>query len=128
MSAIPRLKRRPEFLKVAATRRKWVASGLIVQSRPRPDEETDIRQARVGFTVSRKVGMAVTRNRAKRRLRAAAEQVFPLHAAPGRDYVLIGRKATVDRPFPDLVEDMKTALRRLDAWREDWREDGEETG
>ncbi|MBT5416286.1 MAG: ribonuclease P protein component [Rhodospirillaceae bacterium] len=128
--ALRRLKRRPEFLRVAGSKRKWAAPGLVLQvGRDHIREgEGDRLDCGLGFTVSRKVGMAVTRNRAKRRLRAAAEQVFPLHAAPGRDYVLIGRKATVDRPFPDLVEDMKTALRRLDAWREDWREDGEETG
>ena len=55
MSVLPRLKRRPEFLRVAATRRKWVAQGLIVQVRKRPVEEAGTNDARVGFTVSRKV-------------------------------------------------------------------------
>ena len=116
MSAIPRLKRRPEFLKVAATRRKWVASGLIVQSRPRPDEETDIRQARVGFTVSRKVGNAVSRNRAKRRLRAVAGQILPVHGRAGWDFVIIGRQGTLKRSFLNLVKDLETALRKLDCY------------
>ncbi|MBT4934266.1 MAG: ribonuclease P protein component [Rhodospirillaceae bacterium] len=117
VSAIPRLKRRPEFLKVAATRRKWVASGLIVQSRPRPDEETDIRQARVGFTVSRKVGNAVARNRVRRRLRAAAENVMTEHAQPGMDFVIIGRRNSLKRSFSDLEDDLTTALKKLDAYQ-----------
>lgn len=124
--AVRRLKRRPEFLRVAGSKRKWVAPGLILQVGRGEAVEGEAAQAEcgLGFTVSRKVGSAVMRNRAKRRLRAAAERVFPLHAAPGRDYVLIGRKATLDRPFAALVEDMETALRRLAAWRKD----GEETG
>lgn len=73
---------------------------------------------RYGLTVSRKVGGAVVRNRARRRLRAAACAVLAEHAAPGHDFVLIGRPATVDRPFPALLDDLATALRRVGAWRE----------
>jgi len=73
-------------------------------------------QARVGFTASRKVGTAVARNRARRRLRAAVARVMPAHAAPGHDYVLIARAGTLSRPFRDLVGDLETALRRLDAY------------
>jgi ribonuclease P protein component len=124
--ALRRLKRRPEFLRVAGSKRKWAAPGLVLQVGRAPAVEGDgeATDCGLGFTVTRKVGNAVVRNRAKRRLRAAAEQVFPLHAAPGRDYVLIGRKGTLDRPFSALIEDMETALRRTDAWRDD----GELTG
>lgn len=71
---------------------------------------------RVGFTVSRKVGGSVQRNRARRRLRAAAEALMPAHAAPGHDYVVIGRAATVKRAFGALEGDIEAALRGLGAW------------
>jgi ribonuclease P protein component len=71
---------------------------------------------RVGFTASRKVGSAVARNRARRRLRAAVAQIMP-SAAPGHDFVVIARADTVTRPFPGLLADLEAALRRLGAWR-----------
>jgi ribonuclease P protein component len=58
------------------------------------------------------------RNRARRRLKAAADRVTPSHAAAATDYVLIARAETVTRPFPTLLADLETALRRLGAWRE----------
>lgn len=66
----------------------------------------------IGFTVSKKVGNAVARNRAKRRLRAVVAELMPTYAAPDRDYVLIGRKATLDRSYSDLLSDLKHALKR----------------
>ena len=137
---IPRLKKRREFLAVAATRRKWVAPGLILQIRKQdsqtassgtpqgPDQPENGQQAstsenttgiRVGFTTSRKVGGAVQRNRARRRLRAAADGILPRYAAPGFDFVIIGRRATLTRPWEDLRQDLATALKKLGAARED---------
>ncbi len=124
---IGRLKRRAEFLQVAAANRKWVAPGLILQVRRQPEPQTAeseaaaepaaadrIRDAiRVGFTASRKVGNAVKRNRARRRLRAVAEQVLPAHADAGHDFVLIARAATVDRAFEALIGDLVAGLKRL---------------
>src|SRR3546814_17799433 len=88
------LTRRPQFLAVADARRKAVLPGLILQIRahderqqPREDEPA----VRVGFTASRKIGNAVARNRARRRLRAVAAEVMTQHAAPGNDYLLIRR-------------------------------------
>ncbi len=72
---------------------------------------------RVGFTVTKKVGNATVRNRARRRLRAAADRLLPDHGRPGNDIVLIGRRTTLDRPFTALVDDLETALRRLKVWR-----------
>ncbi len=66
-----------------------------------------------------KVGNAVVRNRARRRLRAAAACVLPLHAEPAHDYVLIARAGTLQRRFTDLVADLEAGLRRLGLYRED---------
>jgi len=68
---------------------------------------------RVGFTASRKVGNAVVRNRAKRRLRAAAARMLSAEGRPGTDYVLIARATTAERPFAALVDDLETALGRV---------------
>lgn len=119
---VERLKRRGDFLRVAGYGRKWVTPGFILQAAPRPRTghggEPGVRPpARVGFTVSRKVGKAVVRNRARRRLRAAADLVFPQAAHPGWDFVLIGRRETNDRVFAALVRDLNTALERLDPSR-----------
>ncbi len=117
--AVTRLKRRPEFLRVAGTRRKWVAPGLILQVRrhgPDDDFPGDTPPFRVGFTVSRKVGNAVARNRARRRLIAAVERVMPAHAKGGFDFVVIGRKRTLRRPFTALVADLVSALQHLEAY------------
>jgi ribonuclease P protein component len=66
---------------------------------------------RVGYTASKKIGGAVVRNRAKRRLRAAAAAVLPLSGLPGTDYVLVARRDTATRPFESLVQDLAQALR-----------------
>jgi len=114
---VGRLKRRAEFLRVAAMRRKWAAEGLILQAAAAEQGLESV--PRIGFTVTKKIGNAVTRNRARRRLKAAAEQVMPDHAATGHDYVAIGRSTTVERPFALLVGDFEAALRRLKLWRPD---------
>jgi ribonuclease P protein component len=118
MATLERLRRRADFLRVASARRKWVAPGLILQTLPRGDADPAPAVLRVGFTASRKVGIAVVRNRARRRLRAAAAALMPDHAAGGHDYVLIARAATPSRPYAELVGDLETALRRLGTWRE----------
>ena len=68
---------------------------------------------RVGFTASKKVGGAVVRNRARRRLRALAREVLVREAAPGYDYVLIARAETATRDYTQLRGDMRFALKRL---------------
>lgn len=122
MAGIARLKRRVEFLRVAGKGRKSVTPGLILQAMRRPAGALPAAEAerlRVGLTASRKVGIAVERNRARRRLRAAADRIMPLHAAEGHDYVLVARAGTVRRPFPALLGDLEAALRQLGAWRAD---------
>lgn len=93
--------------------------GLVLQMRACPEagQSPDMAELRVGFTASRRVGGAVARNRARRRLKAAVAQVMPCHAAPGRDYVVIARAETVKRPYAALVGDLEAALRRVGAWR-----------
>ncbi|HZS84297.1 MAG TPA: ribonuclease P protein component [Stellaceae bacterium] len=120
---IARLTRRAEFLKVAAAGRRWAAPGLVLQVL-RSGVVASGKPIRLGFTASRKVGIAVLRNRARRRLRAAAAEVMPRHAAPGHDYVLIARAATPSRPYSALVEDLCTALRRLGVYQEAVPSDG----
>jgi ribonuclease P protein component len=71
----------------------------------------------VGFAASRKIGGAVARNRARRRLRAAVAAVFPSHAVPAHDYVLIARRTTLSRRFAELVRDLDVGLRRLGLYR-----------
>jgi ribonuclease P protein component len=104
-----RLLRRSEFLAVSSQARKWVTPGMIVQVMPRPDSG----QIRYGLTASRKVGGAVQRNRARRRLRALAEALLSLAAFPPADVVLIARTATITRPFAQLQADLLQALARL---------------
>jgi ribonuclease P protein component len=125
MPTVGRLKTRPQFLKVAAAKRKWVTPGLVLQAARRqhgedraapvaqvaPGEEAEVR---VGFTVTRKVGNAVARNRAKRRLRAAAAEIFPRLGRIGTDYVVIGRSATLTRPYDALRADLEQAIRKID--------------
>jgi len=113
--AVGRLKRRAEFLRVAASRRKWVAPGLILQAAPAEPQadQASAPAVRVGFTCSKKVGNAVARNRAKRRLRAAAREIIGVEGKPSHDYVLIGRTETLRRPYALLLQDLRTALKRV---------------
>jgi len=118
MAALERLKRRADFLRVADGRRKWVTPGLILQTLARAPADDASDAIRVGFTATRKIGNAVARNRARRRLRAAAASVIARHAVAGFDYVLIARAETPKRPYAALIDDLKTALRRLGNWQD----------
>ena len=104
-----RLKRRAEFLRVAGKGRKAALPGLVLQALARKDGGP----ARVGFTVTRKVGNAVVRNRTRRRLKEAARLVLRERPPAGVDLVLIGRDRTRSRPFLALQEDLRQALAKV---------------
>lgn len=107
------LAKRADFLKAAQARRQGTP-GFLLQARPRAAAEPAPEAIRVGFTCSKKVGNAVTRNRAKRRLRAIARALLPRQGRPGWDYVLVGRpEATVSRDFAALTGDLARALDRV---------------
>ena len=114
MPGLARLKTRADFLRVAAARRRAARPGLVLQAAPQPPGDGAPAAIRVGFTASRRVGNAVTRNRAKRRLRAAAAEILPDSGRAGMDYVLIARKETGSRRYADLVGDLRAALRQID--------------
>ena len=118
MAALECLRRRPDFLRVADGRRKWVTPGLILQTLARAPTDDASDAIRVGFTATRKIGNAVIRNRARRRLRAAAASVMAHHAVAGFDYVLIARSGTPGRPYAALIDDLETALRRSGTWHD----------
>jgi len=107
------LKKRADFL-ACARARKAVMPAFVLQARKREDTPT----TRIGFTASKKVGNAVTRNRAKRRLRALAREVLPIAGQPGWDYVLIARAdATTTRRFDEMRAELLRALAKLHASR-----------
>lgn len=104
-----RLTRRPQFL--AAAKGVSLARGaVLIQQLDRQDGDPTIR---LGFTATKKIGGAVVRNRAKRRLREAARALTGVHGRPGCDYVFIARSGTAERPWDRLLDDVKSALTRL---------------
>ncbi|MBE7218935.1 MAG: ribonuclease P protein component [Caulobacteraceae bacterium] len=107
--ALERLKTRPQFLHVAQGL-SAARGAVMVQVRPRDDAGG----IRVGFTATRKVGGAVVRNRAKRRLREAAREVLPARGRAAHDYVLVARQGTPDRPWAQLLDDLRAALAALE--------------
>lgn len=107
------LSKRADFLRAARAKRA-PCPGFLVQARKRNPDEPSETPIRVGYTCSKKVGNAVARNRAKRRLREIARAIIPVEGQPGWDYVLIGRAgATADLPFEQLKTDLARALRKL---------------
>lgn len=131
---LEKLRKRQDFL-AANGGRRWSAPGFVLlvhrRSGPRPQgaaapesgvqpdaglpqgSQPDTGPPRVGFTVTKKVGTAVVRNRLKRRLRALAREILAPRATAGTDYVLIGRSGGLTRSWSDLVSDLERALRKL---------------
>ncbi len=108
--AIETLIKRADFLAIQGEGQKWVSPALILQTKT-----SHTPGFRLGFTVSKRTSKsAVTRNRIKRRLRAAAAAVMPGFVLSGRDYVLVGRPAALEKSFDDLCRDLKWCLKRLE--------------
>ena len=105
-----RLTRRVDFQRLTRKGARRAMPGIVLQTIVRPESNSEV--CRVGFTVSKKVGGAVQRNRAKRRLRAAATEIIQ-NPQPGRDIVLVGRKATLTRPWDSLLADVRRACLEL---------------
>ncbi len=106
-----RLKRRADFLRLAKSGRKAVMPGLVLQAA----DPSDVDGVRLGFTVTKKVGNAVIRNRTRRRLKEAARLLLRQRSLPAIDLVLIGREGTRERPFPLLLDDLQRALQKVGA-------------
>ena len=114
--------KRADFLRAASARRQGT-NGFLLQARDRADADPSIR---VGFTASKKIGNAVLRNRAKRRLRALVREVLADRARPGWDYVLVARPAaTVTRAYADLRSDLEQALQSVHRGRDGQRDGGQ---
>ncbi len=105
------LKRRAEFLRVRGGSRCATAS-FVLEAKPQEAAEF-ARQARFGFTVTKRLGKAVVRNRIKRRLRAAVRDVQMHHAKPGFDYVIVARSPALETAYATLVVDLEKALERV---------------
>ena len=86
--------------------------GFVLLVRPRDDDDSTMR---IGFTVTKKIGNAVVRNRMKRRFRALAREVLPDHGIAGADHVLIGREGGIERDYASLVSELQRALKKLAA-------------
>nr|WP_321455140.1 ribonuclease P protein component [uncultured Cohaesibacter sp.] len=111
-----RLKKRSEFL-AAASGVRLSRRGFVLQAIKRKPEDKN--PSRIGFTVTKKVGNAVIRNRVKRRLREVARLFGPEHLQAGWDYVLIGRQGALHLPFDSLCADFKGCARDLAAGKTD---------
>jgi len=108
--AIRSLKKRSEYLEVAASGIKEVRPGLVLQYRQNPDKGGEIA---IGLTVSGRTGNAVKRSRIKRRLRVLIREVLAGEGKPGAAYVVVGRAAALTRDFEDLRKDLQMALAAL---------------
>lgn len=115
--SLDRLLARRDFLRVAQGVKRGT-HGLVLQARDNPNSEQNSK-IRYGLTATRKIGGAVVRNRARRRLRAVAQEILPKFGRQGMDYVLIARLESNNRNFDALRQDLSYALRKLHAeWDE----------
>jgi ribonuclease P protein component len=108
------LQDRAQFLHAQRAGKKWISKTMVIEA-----VANDLGIIRYGLTVSKKTSKsAVVRNRIRRRLRAAARDVLPLHAYPGIDIVLIGRAESEAKPYAQLKEDLRWCLEKLGVAKE----------
>jgi ribonuclease P protein component len=121
--ALTRLKKRPDFLKARDANRKFVTPAFIVQVRAHGEGEL-AEPLRIGFTVTKKVGNSVVRNRVRRRLRAAVAETLPGKLLANHDLVLIGRVQALVYPYENICKDLLWAARRLKITASDNKDHG----
>jgi ribonuclease P protein component len=115
-----RLRKRAEFQRVSRGRRKFVEA-FALQSARREESESEPACARVGLTVTKKVGNSVVRNRIRRRLKEALRAAEPLETRGDHDYVLMARREALSRRFDALVGDLRGAFRAVARGHEEGR-------
>ncbi len=113
------IQKRKDFLIASNQGKRFIVGTFILQMMKRIEGHPAPPEARFGFTVTKKMGNAVTRNRIKRRLREALREKGAPHALPGHDYVIISRLKALDCPFPDLLRDMEFAFSRIIVMKND---------
>ncbi|MCP4183616.1 MAG: ribonuclease P protein component [Hyphomicrobiales bacterium] len=106
------LRKRRDFIAIRTGRRQHSPSFLL-QMRERREEKLAAAGVRVGYTVTKKTGNAVERNRIKRRMRAVVHQVMPIYAKQTHDYVLIGKRAALNTEFKTMVAELGSSLSRV---------------
>jgi ribonuclease P protein component len=107
---VTKLTKRPDYLAVAQTRRKWVTPSFIIQAKPDCQDDQTVT---IGFTASKKVGNAVKRNKARRRLKEVARSTIIKHGQASWSYVFIARQSAISYPYEKIILDMIWALAKL---------------
>jgi ribonuclease P protein component len=113
-----RLRKRADFLALNGAEKtgggRWSTPAFLLVAKPRrPETEVETGSVRVGFTVTKKIGNAVVRNRLKRRLRALARAALPSLGKPGCDYVFIGRSGGLTRNFAEMQTELARGLGKI---------------
>jgi ribonuclease P protein component len=117
---LPTLKKRSEFQRVRGGGR-YACAAFVMEGKPRPSGDpaappaitTTYNHARFGFTITKKIGNAVVRNRIRRRLRAALTSLAPANADQNTDYVLIARLPSYTQPYSELIASLQSAFRQV---------------
>lgn len=110
------IKKRRDFLKIASKGKSFIRPCYILQFLPKENITNNNISRLVGYTASKKVGKAVNRNKAKRRMRALAQKLIKDNASPNYAYVIIARKAILEESFDNLKQDLTFSLKKTNLW------------